>query len=104
VSDRIDWPPARVVTLCRWLLARAAEALPPQRRADWLAEWEGELWALWTRGVGPLAVIRFAMAALFVARWEIGQEEGVLSGLAQDFRIAIRRLRGTPGFALVVAP
>jgi hypothetical protein len=53
VSDRIDWPPAGVVTLCRWLLARAAEALPPQRRADWLAEWEGELWALWTRGVGP---------------------------------------------------
>jgi putative ABC transport system permease protein len=96
------WPAGRTVTMCRVLLSFASRSVPLLGRADWLAEWEGELWALARRGESRLALVRFALAGLSEARWEKRMEEGTMNGIAQDIRLALRGFGRTPGFALVV--
>lgn len=97
-----QWPADRVLALCRLVLALGSRSVPLLRRADWLAEWEGELWALRRGGAGRLSLFRFAVAGLGEARWEKRMEEGTMSGMAQDVRLAMRGLGRTPGFALLV--
>jgi len=102
VTQPGPWPRSLVVSICRRLLATGSRAVVPSRRREWLAEWEGELWALQATGVRMTGLLRFTLGVVFQARHERRREEGLLNGLGLDCRHAIRRLRRSPGFAIVV--
>lgn len=97
-----SWPRDPVLRLCRHMLRFAAGRLGPLRRTEWLAEWEGELWALHARGVTRWGLLRFAIDGIGEARWEKRLEEGLMGGIVQDARMTLRRLAKSPGFAGIV--
>lgn len=90
------WPADRTLAFCRWLLRRASRSLPWERRADWLNEWEGELWALHRRGEGAPGLLLFAFAAPGDARRARHRGESRMGGFVSDLRHALRRLRRSP--------
>jgi putative ABC transport system permease protein len=96
-----SWPRDRWLRLCRAILRRASSSLGPVRDSAWLAEWEAELWTLHGRGAGRLALLRFALDGWFESRWERRRQGGAFGSVTGDFRHALRRLRRSPGFAVV---
>jgi predicted permease len=76
--------------------------LPFYRRGEWLAEWEGELWALHRDGLAGASLVGFAMSGFAESHWERRREDDRVGGFRQDIRLAMRRLRRTPGFTVVV--
>jgi predicted permease len=96
-----DWPRNRAVRVSRLLLRFAASRLPFYRRAEWLAEWEGELWAMHRDGERAAAVLRFGLGGLSESLWERRREDGRMGGLGQDIRYALRRLGRTPAFTIL---
>lgn len=95
------WPRDNAVRVSRWLLKLAAGRVPFYRRAEWLAEWEGELWALRRDGERGAALIRFALSGLSESHWERRREDGRMRGFRQDVRYALRRLGRSPAFTFL---
>ena len=89
------------MTLPRLLLRAAALLVPRRRRADWLEEWEAELWALASEQPAPSVFdhLRFVMGAPWHAAAE-RFDDWTIGGSARDLRDAIRRLRGAPSLTL----
>jgi putative ABC transport system permease protein len=89
------------------IVAACARLVPPERRADWQAEWLGELDYAWrvrrtTAGlVARPALLLRAMGALPDALW-FRRRYGGDSMLSQDLRYALRTLIRWPGFTAVV--
>jgi putative ABC transport system permease protein len=98
-------PPAPGLALVRLV----APLVPHHRRAEWLAEWEGELhWSAreaLRRGDTPtLAHLRNhwrALGATADALW-LRRRHGAAPMLDLDLKYALRSLRRRPGFAAVV--
>jgi predicted permease len=88
-----------MLRFCRALLHAAAPAVPWDLRRDWLAEWEGELWALQSRNASGIALLAFTLGGVRSGLWERGRRLA-LHGMWQDLRHAARRLWRTPGFTL----
>jgi len=86
-------PPAaaRLVRLAAWLV-------PPDQRADWIREWDGEL-AAWAHA-GHAGATRHALGALADAFW-IRQRHTADAGWIDDLRHGWRQLREHAGFAAV---
>ena len=95
-------PGARILGAC-------ARLVPSSRRADWLAEWRGELAYAWSvrheRHTSALqarlALVLRACGAFPDAIW-IRRHHGADSMLSQDLRYALRTLVRWPGFTAVV--
>ncbi|HEX6632266.1 MAG TPA: ABC transporter permease, partial [Gemmatimonadaceae bacterium] len=91
------------------LVRLAAPLVPRDRRADWLAEWAGELaWAhheAGRRGEPPVVThlrLRWrSLGALSDALW-LRRRHGASDMLGLDVKYAARSLRRRPGFATVV--
>jgi putative ABC transport system permease protein len=81
------------------LLVRVASWLVPRpRRAEWLREWRGELWA---RGAGDRPLVLPALGAFRHAFWlRRAQLSAAADTLARDVRHATRSLWRRPLFAL----
>jgi putative ABC transport system permease protein len=87
-----------------------AFVVPPARRAEWIAEWEGELDYAWSalreRGAAGTwaraALLLRCLGAISDAFW-LRRRYGGDPMLRQDLRYAIRSLARRPGFTAVVA-
>ena len=96
-----------VLAACRAIVAVLAQLVPRDRRADWEAEWHGELWELVRRaervpqryGSAPRAALRFTLGALPHALHE-WKEGWTMELLLKDLRYAIRSVARNRGFAL----
>jgi hypothetical protein len=99
------WRQTRWLRLARGILLAASWLRPQDKRAEWLEEWEGELWALHAGGAGGPTVVRFGVdGAVDAVRLTIlrrGRGGGPGTGWLHDLRMAARRLTRAPGFALV---
>jgi putative ABC transport system permease protein len=102
-ADASSTPPGlALVRLAGWIV-------PSSRRAEWIAEWEGELHHAWRetarqRLTGPLARTRLiarCLGALPDAFW-LRRNHGATDMLGLDLRYAVRSIRRRPGFATVV--
>ncbi len=86
----------------------ASRAVPAHRRADWLEEWESELWHWWTGRNGKasgrkprrLAAFVICLGAIPHGLWE-WRQEWTVDKVWQDFRFALRLVRRSPAFTLV---
>ena len=83
-----------------------APLVPSTRRADWLAEWEGELHHAWHRAQRPDPLLRArltirSIGAVADALW-LRRHHGATDMLGTDLRYALRMMRRRPGFATVV--
>ena len=93
-------PGVRVVRLL-------APLVPSVRRAEWLAEWEGELHHAWhsrARRPDPLLRSRLtirSIGAIADALW-LRRHHGATDMLGTDLRYALRTMRRRPGFATIV--
>jgi putative ABC transport system permease protein len=93
----------------RSILGACAALVPSSRRADWRAEWLGELTYAWSirheRYASPvqarIALLLRACGALPDAIW-FRRHHGADSMLSQDLRYALRTLVRWPGFTAVV--
>ena len=98
--QRSDVPGSRIVRLL-------APLVPSTRRADWLAEWEGELHYAWhtrLRRPDPLLRPRLtirSLGAVADALW-LRRHHGATDMLGSDLRYALRTMRRRPGFATIV--
>lgn len=101
-SPDVRWPSGLVVRVCRRILAAGARRVTVYRRREWLAEWEGELWALQRAGARRRTLLRFALDGYGASLWERRQEEGLLGGVTQDVRNALRRLGRSPVSTFVI--
>ena len=69
--------PLRSLPSCLFILRSAAWLVPGQERAEWLAEWQGELWHVWrscdsrsfSRFSGSPEVTDFCLGAFRDAFW-----------------------------------
>jgi len=91
--------PRSSLRLARLILRLASRVVAASRRADWLAEWEAELWVISGRGSWS-GTLRFAVAGAQHALWR--WREGTMRALFEDVRLAARRLARSPGYAAVV--
>jgi predicted permease len=89
------------MTLPRLLIRAAALLVPRGRRADWLEEWEAELWALASEQPARPGFdsLRFVMGAPWHAAAE-RFDDWTIGGSARDLRDAIRRLTRAPALTL----
>ena len=84
-----------------------APLVPSVRRAEWLAEWEGELHHAWherERRPDPLLRARLtirSVGAIADALW-LRRHHGATDMLGTDLRYALRTMRRRPGFATIV--
>ena len=93
------------VALVRWL----SWLVPSTRRAEWTAEWEGELCHAWRQRQRTADDTTFARAALAFralgalrdALW-LRRHHGAHDMLDLDLKYAVRGLRRRPGFTAVV--
>ena len=91
------------------LVRLLAHIVPRARRADWVAEWEGELCYAWLQarrrgGSVPLAraqMIVRTLGATTDALW-LRRHHGAVSMVGLDVKYALRSLRRRPGFASTV--
>jgi putative ABC transport system permease protein len=91
------------------IVAACARLVPPDRRADWQAEWLGELSYAWSvrlqaGDVSPTArasLVMRALGAVSDAIW-FRRHYGGDSMFSQDLRYALRTLYRWPGFTAVV--
>ncbi|MEM7417985.1 MAG: ABC transporter permease [Gemmatimonadota bacterium] len=81
------------------VLRLASFLVPGTDRNELLEEWHGELEAARRGGLGPGARLRFALGALPHAVW-LRADHVRTTGLALDFRVALRALARRPAFAL----
>ena len=107
---------SRTVALCRLVVHAASLLVPGGRRAEWRAEWDGELHEQWRRARVSGAsnnsnhpnararthLIRSALGALPHAVAELGQEWSP-SIVANEVRNAARFLGRNPGYSLTTA-
>ena len=95
-------PGSRIIAVC-------AALVPPDRRAEWMAEWLGELAYAWsvrqerhqTPTAARIALLLRALGAVPDAMW-FRRHHGGDSMLSQDLRYALRTLIRWPGFTAVV--
>ena len=86
----------------------ASRAVPAHRRADWLEEWESELWHWWAGRNGEasggkprrLAGFVICLGAIPHGLWE-WRQEWTVDKVWQDFRFALRLVRRSPAFTLI---
>ena len=86
-----------------------AHVVPQTRRADWVAEWEGELCHAWQQARRRGDSTHLARAQLIVrslgaasdALW-LRRHHGSVSMVGLDVKYALRSLRRRPGFATTV--
>ena len=91
------------------LVRLLALVVPSTRRADWSAEWEGELTHAWRERVrsgdatpgARAALVARSLGALRDALW-LRRHHGAHDMLDLDLRYAVRGLRRRPGFTAVV--
>jgi putative ABC transport system permease protein len=91
------------------VVAAAGVIVPRRRRADWAAEWRGELWGHLScmepgRRAGAhagLALFLRTLGAVPHALWVL-RDEWRLEMLLHDLRYAVRTLAKRPGFTAVV--
>jgi putative ABC transport system permease protein len=102
------WQRTTTIRVARRMLRLASGLVPRHARAEWVEEWEGELWALDRRAVGGGALLSFALGGVGDAVREsiLGRREGTMgtsngSGLFHDLQAALRRIRRSPGAAMV---
>ena len=99
-ADSSSVPGVRIVRLL-------APLVPSGRRAEWLAEWEGELHHAWqsrARRPDPLLRPRLtirSIGAIADALW-LRRHHGATDMLGTDLRYALRTMRRRPGFATIV--
>ncbi|HET7459569.1 MAG TPA: ABC transporter permease [Gemmatimonadaceae bacterium] len=87
-----------------------AVVVPSSRRADWIAEWEGELYHAWSERrreggdtwLGRARLTARALGAGADALWLRRHHGGAHDMLGLDLKYAARGLRRRPGFAAVV--
>ena len=99
-----------IVAGCRLLVRFLSWTLPSDRRADWRAEWEGELFELWHRadrtpGRYPrprLQFVRFSLGALAHVFAELRQEWNA-ELIAYELRHSLRFLARNRVFSLTAA-
>jgi putative ABC transport system permease protein len=92
-----------------WFVAACAPLVPADRRAEWHAEWMGELTYAWQvrRPAGAVTIaaraplLLRALGAFSDALW-FRRHYGNVSMLSQDLRYALRTLIRWPGFTAVV--
>src|SRR5215208_3083512 len=92
------------------LVRFAAWIVPASRRAEWIAEWEGELHHSWRTAAGggadgPLARARLharCLGALPDALWLRRHHHGASDMFGLDLRYAVRALLRRPAFGTVV--
>ena len=90
------------------LVRALAPIVPRWRRAEWLAEWEGELAWAWRERIrrgepawqAALALHLRGLGATTDALW-FRRHDGMPAMLGLDVRYAARALRRRPGFTLV---
>ena len=63
------WPRTLNTLAGRALIRIASCGVPPKRRAEWIEEWESELWHLLEKPGGPAALV-FCRGAVHHALWE----------------------------------
>ncbi|HUQ83391.1 MAG TPA: ABC transporter permease, partial [Gemmatimonadaceae bacterium] len=98
---------SRALALCRAIVAILAGLVPRDRRADWRAEWDGELWELARRaervpvryGNPRSAALQFTLGAFPHALHE-WREGWTVELLLKDLRHAVRSVARNRGFAL----
>ena len=91
------------------LVRALARVVPSSRRAEWVAEWEGELHYAWRereRAGDDTTFARIALGARALgatrdAIW-LRRHEGAHDMLGLDLKYAVRGLRRRPGFTAVV--
>jgi predicted permease len=101
---------SRIVALCRALVRIASRLVPSDRRGEWRAEWEGELWALWhraDRGMGRYphprrALLGFSLGSFAHATAELRQEWNA-EILGYELRHSLRSLANNRVFSLTAA-
>ena len=92
------------------LVRLASCIVPAPRRAEWIAEWEGELHHTWrtaarARTDGPLSRARIharCLGALPDALWLRRHHHGASDMLGLDLKYAVRSLLRRPAFGTVV--
>ena len=89
------------------LVRRIAPLVPASRRAEWIAEWEGELHHAWEQpgnrrgATARIGLIARSLGSITDALW-LRRHNGETDMLGTDLRYALRTMRRRPGFATVV--
>jgi len=107
-------PPDGVPAAARWIVRVTSWLVPRRGRADWLEEWQAELWheaaathpparALTRAALGALRDALAARQVEALRRRSQRQRESTFGGMAMvnDTRIALRTFARSPGFTLM---
>ena len=110
-----DRPPVAYHLLDRWMRIMAL-LVPPNERATWITEWDGELWYGIAAKQRPRlhAAVGLAVGmsrdAVHVRRLQTNKpgrhrrlRDERMHSVITDVRLGLRRLRKAPGFTVVVA-
>ena len=109
MTERHRWPRTLGAVAGRSLIRIASVDVPSKRRADWVEEWESELWHLLAAEGGP-SVFSFCRGAVRHALWEhraapaaksANRRSGSMSALVQDIRYTLRSFQTAPSFFVI---